>query len=77
MYINDEQIANNIHKGFYDDLDNLNELNIDDVADCAEADIDLIGDPDIVEYAADLNLADPVEASPNNVDTVFTKINPI
>lgn len=50
-------LADLIAEGLYDDMgfDNFNDMNLDDIADCAEADIDLVGDPDIAEYAAEFD----------------------
>jgi hypothetical protein len=54
-YINNtDGFAEKVHEGFYDDAADLGEdFNIDDVADCAEADVDLAGDTNLANYAGD------------------------
>jgi hypothetical protein len=56
-YINHPCLGEHIHHGFYDDMqvDGLEDMNMDDLADCAEADVDFIGDPNIAEYAAEFD----------------------
>ena len=63
-YINQDHFGDGLINGFYDDLhvENMQNINIDDVADCAQADIDLIGDINIAEYGiADLGIQNVVQ----------------
>lgn len=43
-----------LHEGFYDDMDLecIGDANIDDIADAAEADVDLMADNNLAEYGA-------------------------
>eukprot|EP00343_Euplotes_focardii_P005408 CAMPEP_0205814634 /NCGR_PEP_ID=MMETSP0205-20121125/19909_1 /ASSEMBLY_ACC=CAM_ASM_000278 /TAXON_ID=36767 /ORGANISM="Euplotes focardii, Strain TN1" /LENGTH=140 /DNA_ID=CAMNT_0053099151 /DNA_START=100 /DNA_END=518 /DNA_ORIENTATION=+ len=50
-YISHHDFGDNMAHGFYPGLDPNQDMNIDDVADFAEADIDLIDDPYITEHA--------------------------
>lgn len=53
-YINDPHFGDNLHHGFYDDMEPgcFDECGLDDIADFAEADADLMGD-DLAEYGGE------------------------
>ena len=60
-YINNQHFGDGLITGFYGDLpaENIHNINIDDVADFAQADVDLISDHNIADYgAAELGIND-------------------
>ena len=61
-YVNQPDFGDHLHHGFYDDvqINNYNDIHIDDMADCAGADTDLMGHQDLGDYGAnDLGIDDP------------------
>ena len=61
-YINQPDFGDHLHHGFYDDvqINNYNDIHIDDMADWAGADTDLMGHQDLGDYGAnDLGIDDP------------------
>ena len=61
-YLNQSDFGDHLHHGFYDDvqIENYHEIHIDDMADWAGADTDLMGQTDLNDYGAqDLGIDDP------------------
>jgi hypothetical protein len=61
-YLNQPDFGDHLHHGFYEDIQitNYEEIHIDDMADCAAADTDLMGQQDLNDYGAqDLGIEDP------------------
>ena len=54
-YINDPDFCDHLQEGFYDDIpnDDFADLDIDDIADAAEADVDILGDANLADYGAE------------------------